>query len=112
MRGYNGMIFGAIEKRSVDFIASQTGIAIWAPAMNRRFVITDIIVSASSAGQITLFDGIDNTINRVCRLNLAANANVPINYLKPFESTVANNVLQYTTGAGAIGSLTVIGYEI
>lgn len=96
---------------SVDFTASQTAQAIWTPATGRIFVITDIVISTSVAGAITIFDGTDDIVHRVMKGNLAINDHLNHAYSKPFPSSAKNNVLKYTTGANITGSLTVSGYE-
>ena len=97
--------------KTVDFSASETAQAIWTPATGKKFVITDIIISCSAAGTITVFDNTDNAANRVVKGYFAANGGLTHPYSKAFVSATANNVLKYTTGSGIAGSLTVWGYE-
>lgn len=98
--------------KTVDFTASQTAQTIWTPTAGKRFAITDYHLSFSGAGAITVFDGTDDTANRVVKYNGAANGGANHSYRKPRISSAANNVLKYTTGAGAVGSLTIEGYEV
>jgi len=98
--------------KSADFTASQTGITLWTPASGKKFVITDYDISFSAAGAITVFDGSDTVANRVCKWHGADNGGAVHTYKKPRISSTADNVLKYTTGAGAAGSITVHGYEI
>ena len=98
--------------KTVDFAASETAQAIWTPASGKKFVITDIIISCSAAGTITVFDSTDSTANRVVKGSFAANGGLTHPYSKSFVSATADNVLKYTTGAGIAGSITVSGYEI
>lgn len=98
--------------KTVDFTASQTGQTIWTPAAGKKFVICDIVLSASAAGAITIFDATDNTTLRVGKFNLAANGGAVVAYKKPYKSATADNVLKYTTGSGIAGSLTISGYEV
>lgn len=100
-------------RKAVDFTASQTAQSIWTPASGKKFVITDYEISFSAAGAITVYDGnTDNTTQRVCKWNGAANGGVVHPYKKPFVSSAADNILKYSTGTGAAGSLIFIGYEI
>ena len=99
-------------RKTIDFAASETAQAIWTPATGKKFVITDIMISCSAAGTITVFDGTDSTTYRVIKGYFAANGGLTHNYRKPFESAAINNVLKYTTGTGIAGSITVHGYEI
>jgi hypothetical protein len=102
----------ALVTKTVDFTASQTAQAIWTPAEGKKFVITDYDLSFSAAGAITVFDGTNDTTNRVFKFNGAINGGAIHAYRKKRISATANNILKYTTGAGAAGSLTVHGYEV
>ena len=108
----NDIVARTFVTKTVDFTASQTGQTIWTPTSSKKFVITDIILSFSAAGAITIFDGTDSTTYRVAKVNGAVNGGMVSNYAKPYVSAAANNVLKYTTGTGAAGSLTVNGYEV
>lgn len=108
----NDIVAKTMIAKTVDFTASQTGQTIWGPTTGTKFVITDIILSFSAAGAITVFDGTDSTTYRVIKINGAANGGMVCNYRKPYISAAADNILKYTTGAGAAGSMTVIGYEV
>ena len=108
----NDIVAQTFITKTVDFTASQTGQTIWTPTSSKKFVITDIILSFSAAGAITIFDGTDSTTYRVAKVNGAVNGGMVSNYAKPYVSAAANNVLKYTTGTGAAGSLTVNGYEV
>lgn len=70
------------------------------------------IVSFSAAGELTVFDETDDTTNRVFKLNGAAKGGMAVAFALPVLSATADNVLKYTTGTGAAGSLTVFGYEV
>jgi hypothetical protein len=98
--------------KTVDFTAGQTAQTIWTPTTGKKFVICDMIISASAAGTITIFDNTDNTTLRVALMSFAINGGMAKSYKKPYISATANNVLKYTTGAGIAGSLTISGYEI
>lgn len=95
---------------SVDFTASQTGETLWTPASGKKFRVEYVVLSFSAAGALTLFDGTDSTANRVLKMNGAVNGGMTGALV--FQSSTVDNVLKYTTGAGAAGSLTVFGYEV
>jgi hypothetical protein len=96
---------------AVDFTASQTGEAIWTPASGKKFVVVGYHLSFSAAGVITVWEtGTNNLAGRVFQHNGAANGGAAAAF--SFWSRTADNVLKYTTGAGAAGSLTVFGYEV
>jgi hypothetical protein len=100
-----------LVKKTVDFTASQTAQTIWTPASGKKFVVVQAIVSFSAAGALAVFDSADDTTNRILKLNGAANGGMAWTAAIPVISATADNVLKYTTGAGAAGSLTVFGYE-
>jgi len=108
----NDVVAKTFVTKTVDFTASQTAQTIWDPTTGTKFVITDIILSFSAAGAITIFDGTDSTTYRVAKINGAQNGGMVCNYAKPYISATVDNILKYTTGAGAAGSLTVNGYEV
>jgi len=107
-----GVVSATLIKKTVDFTASQTAQTIWDPTEGTKFVICDIILAASAAGTITVFDGTDDTTNRVLKAYFAANGGLCKNYRKPMISATADNILKYTTGSGITGSITVSGYEV
>ncbi len=105
-------IYDTAVKKSADFTSSQTNISLWTPTSGKKFVICDIVVSASAAGTITIFDNTNDTTNRIVKLSLADNGGASINYRKPIVSSAVDNVLKYTTDSSIAGSITVSGYEI
>ena len=108
----DALVAATFVVKTVDFTASQTAQTIWTPAGGKKFVITDMVISASAAGTLTVFDATNNTTLRVNQIFLAANGGAVVNYRKPYVSATADNVLKYTTGSGVAGSITVSGYEI
>ena len=98
--------------KGVDFAASQTAQALWTPASGKKFVITDLSINFSAAGTLTLYDGETNdAAHRVSKWAAVINGGAEHAYKMPRKSGTADNVLRYTTGTGAAGSLTVWGYE-
>ena len=96
---------------AVDFTAGQTAQAVWTPASGKKFVITDMSISFTDAGAITVFDNTDSTANRVFKGYFPANDGFDHSCGKPFKSSTNDNVLKYTTDVTAAGSLVVWGYE-
>lgn len=114
---WTGNVQGFVErqtlvKKTVDFTASQTAQTIWDPTGGTKFVVVQAIVSFSAAGALTVFDETDSAANRIFKLNGAANGGMAWTAAIPVISSTADNILKYTTGAGAAGSLTVFGYEV
>lgn len=101
-----------LVKKTVDFTASQTAQTVWDPTGGTKFAVVQAIVSFSAAGALTVFDETDDTTNRVFKLNGAANGGMAVSFKLPVLSATADNILKYTTGTGAAGSLTVYGYEV
>jgi len=96
---------------AVDFTENQTGEAIWTPASGARFVVTGYHLSFTAASVITVWETATNNLaGRVFKHSGAVNGGAAL--AVPFISRTADNVLKYTTGAGAAGSLTVFGYEV
>jgi hypothetical protein len=93
--------------------ASQTGTTLWDPAAGKKFVIVEIMVSCTTAGAITIFDGTDNSAGRVVAGSFAANGGCErvYNISFPFVSSAANNILKYTTDT-FVGKISVGGFEI
>jgi len=98
-------------KKTYAWAGAVTGQAVWTPASGKKFVITDIILSASANCTVTLFDNTDNTTNRIMKLYLTSNQVVTHNFSIPVTSSTANNVLKITTSAAG-GDITVFGYEV
>ena len=97
----------------VAFTASQTAATVYTPTAGKKFVVTDIVISATGAGTMYLFDSTDAAGNYVTPvLSFAANGGCVINFKKPFVSAAVNQILKYTSGSGAAGSILINGYEI
>lgn len=108
----SGVYNETMLKKTVDFTASQTAQTIWTPTSGKKFVVVQAIVSFSAGGTLTVFDGTDTTTNRIFQLHEAANGGMAWTAAIPVLSSTSDNVLKYTTGAGAAGSITVFGYEV
>lgn len=93
------------------FGASETAVALKAPSGGKTLVLTSIVIVMASAGIFKLFDGTDSDSTTIFRGALPAGVHV-INFASPVKLSAANNVLRYSTGAGAGGDITVHGYEI
>jgi hypothetical protein len=105
---------GIIKTVTVSYTASQTGATVLDPTSGTRAVITDIIISASAAGTVYLFDGTDSASTKITpTLSLAANGGVVCNFSKPsWVSAATDNIIKYTSGASAAGSILLKYYEV
>lgn len=81
---------------------------VWEPAAGNKFVITDLIVSATAAGTCTLRDGAGGTT--IALFSFAANGGVSANFQTPLVSATADNHLTIQASA-ATQYITVLGYE-
>jgi hypothetical protein len=95
-----------------SYASGSTSVVYFPSGATKKFVVTDVVISAFTAGVIHLFDGTDTVGNYLTPLlNLSANGGVVINFKKSFVSATANNTLNYTAGLGATGSILINGYE-
>ena len=97
--------------KTVDISAGQTGAAVWTPSSGKTWVLKDIILTLSTGGLVTIFDGTDNTTNRVVKAKFSDNGGLDHAYAQPREGSAADSVLKYTSDSTAVGSITVEGYE-
>ena len=102
---------GTTVKKTKDWTGAITGSTVWDPTTGKKFVLTNILINATAACTITLFDGTDSTANRIFKAEMGAKQSIVIPFRKPLESAAVNNILKLTTSATG-GQLTVIGYEI
>jgi hypothetical protein len=98
-------------RKSVTFSASQTAITVWDPTAGKKFVVESIILSVTAAGTIHLFDETDAVANYLSYHTGVVGDQIQLIWPNGHPSSTADNILKYTTGAGAAGQLTVFGYE-
>jgi len=104
-------VFIAKYTKIVKYVALGTTneTTVWTPKSGKKFVITDIFVSATAAGTCTLKDGTSGTTFLIA--SLAANGGFVSNLQTPIQSATANNNL--TATASAITQyITICGYEV
>lgn len=111
---YDDPTIGAIGKTiKVAYTASQTAATVLTPTAGKKVFITDFIVSPTAAGTVYLFDNTDSASTAITpTLNLNSIGGISKSFKKPFESAAVNNVIKYTSGAGAAGSIFLNYYEI
>jgi hypothetical protein len=97
-------------------IVAATTATVWDPTAGKKFVLTKIVVSCKTAGDIQFFDNTDTAaslaIGPILTLGIAGgwSESWPLEW--PYISAAADNILKYTTGAGFTGSVYVEGYEL
>lgn len=89
-------------------VTAQT---VWDPTSGKRFVVTDIHASITTACTLILFDNTDAAGNYLTKGSYANTSSFDKAYSKPYVSSAQDNILKITTGGGA-GTVTVWGYEI
>ena len=102
-----------VSKR-VSFGASETGTVVWTPTTGKKFALSQIIVSAKTAGDIQFFDNTDTSataIGPTLSLNAGGGWSGAWTSDNPYRSAAVNNVLKLTTGANITGSVYVEGFE-
>lgn len=111
--------------RAGEYTTAQTGVALWTPATNRRFVVSDLTIATggTTAGIVTVWQGASadttytvGTDPVVFRGEFApsttARPGVVKNFKVPFVSTTADHILRVTTSAAMTVYIQVQGYEI
>lgn len=84
---------------------------IWSPAAGTRWYLTSLIINTSAAATVTIEDDLAAGDNAIYKAELAANANVVMNFEIPLFSGEDAADLMVTTSAGNI-YITAVGYEI
>jgi hypothetical protein len=97
----------------VAYTASQTGTTVLTPTGGKKVCITDITISASGTGTIKLFDSTDSSSTSIGpTLSLVINGGWEKEFRKPWVSAATDNVIKYTSSAGAAGSIWIQYYEV
>jgi len=108
---------GAVKKDKINYTIvnkhvtssdATGGVTIWTPAAGKKWVVTDLIISAGAAMTVTVKDG----TTTILILYLAANGGAVSNFQTPLESTTADNNLTVTTSAAGNIAITATGYEV
>ncbi|TVL99575.1 MAG: hypothetical protein CV087_17605 [Candidatus Brocadia sp. WS118] len=115
--GAGTAIVGAVKQDVVNWTVIRKYLAsgdtnentVWDPTAGKKFVITDIVVSATAAGTCTLRDGTGGSTIMI--LSFAANGGWSSNLTSPIISATADNNLTIQASA-ATQYIMVTGYEI
>ena len=110
-------IIGAVKRDIVNYtkvwkyvaLADTNETTIWDPTAGKKFVATDIFVSATAAGTCTLRDGTAGTTFLIA--GLAATGGFVTNLQTPIQSSTADNILTAQASA-ATQYITICGYEV
>ena len=97
---------------SKAYTASQTAQAIRTPTGGKKFVVLGVIVTPTGSGPLTIYDDSDVSTNYLWKGTPSVGASVVLMFHTPWSSSAINQVLRYTSGAGATGQITAYGYEV
>lgn len=90
--------------------ASQTGVTIVTPTSGKKFGVRKIILVASVAGVLTLFDQTNSASTIIFKGTLPAGVTI-LDFDEPFISDTVDNILKYTSGTGLVAEITVHGFD-
>lgn len=100
---------------AVTYSASQADIPLFTPTGGKRYVLEGYIVSPTATGVVKIFDNTNAAANMHFQgtpNGTAPGSHIVVTPTNPMASAAVNNVLRYSTGAGAAGDITVWGYEV
>lgn len=99
--------------RDFDYSTQQTDSIIWTPSTGKKFVVTDILVSATTGVGFSFFDETNISGHVVYKGNFTNQQGLSnVAFRTPFVSGAANNRLKVTTSAAAVFAGVIHGYEI
>ena len=103
----------AAKTIKVAYTASGTGTTILTPTNGHTAYITDIVISATGAGTIYLYDTTDDSTHGIGPiLSFSINGGWSSNFRKPYICQSTSAIIKATTGAGATGSIWISYYEV
>lgn len=111
-------IIGAVKRDIVNYtkfvkyvaVSNTNETTLWDPSAGKKFVVTDIIASFTSASTATIKDA-GSPIGTIMNLSFAANGGMSSNLQTPIESQTADSHLTVHISA-ATGYFTIMGYEV
>lgn len=103
----DGVNYTPIYKQA-NYSAAQTDAIVWDPAVGKKVVITDIILSAEGACNIFIEDGTTTVI--IPKMYFGANGGMAMPLQTPIKCTTDNNVT-ITSSAAVNHSIFLAGYE-
>lgn len=98
-------------KSHIAFTASLTGQVLRTPTAGKISFIEGYTIQFTGSGPLTIYDNTDSSSTRVYKGTGAATTQVTVCPATPIPTSAANNVIYYTTGAGAVGDISMWGYE-
>jgi hypothetical protein len=98
-------------KSHVAFTASLTGQVIRTPTAGKISFIEGFTVQFTGSGALTIYDQTDSASTRINKGTGAATTLITVCPATPIPTSAVNNVIYFTTGVGAVGDITMWGYE-
>ena len=98
-------------KQHIAFTASLTGQTLRTPTAGKISFIEGFAIQFTGSGSLTIYDNTDTATTRSYKGTGAATTQVTICPATPIPTSAVNNVIYWTTGAGAVGDITMWGYE-
>lgn len=99
------------QRKSLRWSGAVTGTVLWAPSVpNARVVITDLVISATTACKVTVFEEADTDEKLCVQIDAADKGGASMPSLRTPIRTSGGGRVRITTDGGA-GSITVYGYE-
>lgn len=98
-------------RQHVAITASQTASVIRTPTTGKTLYILGWMLTLTVTGVISIFDNTDSATTRLYK-GTPPVGNLVMNYHFPEPLVAVNDVLEFTTGTGITGDLTVWGFEI
>jgi hypothetical protein len=90
-------------------LANTNETTVWDPTAGKKFIVTDIVVSATANAGVTIRDGTAGAT--ILAFVILANTTIPTNFQTPIMSAAADNNLTAQTSATTV-AITVSGYEL
>lgn len=98
-------------RKSARWSGAVSAQVLWAPSTpSARVVITDYIVSATTAGKVTVFEESDTEENLCFEIDATDKGGASMPHLRTPIRTTGGARVRLTTDGGA-GTVTVYGYE-
>lgn len=98
-------------KNGAAYTASQTDIALRTPAGGKAFYVEGYIITVTTSGTLKIYDQTNAAANMIYQGSPPAGACIVVTPTRPIPSSAVNNILRYTSGAGATGDVSVWGYD-
>ena len=97
-------------RKSFRWTGTETAATLWSPAGSARIIITDVLVSITTASKLTVFEE-SNTLAKLCfEIDATDKGGASMPHLRTPIKTSGGATVKVTTNGGA-GVVTVYGYE-